>query len=57
MVPGGASYSVTDETFVVSDVFGTLSGGEVDSVYFHHHGVSSGLFGPCVSGYVTLSSS
>ena len=45
MVPGGTSYSVTDQTFVVSDVFGALGGGEVDSIYVHCHGVFGGLLG------------
>ena len=57
MVPGGASYSVTNETFVVPNVFGALGGGEVDSVYVHCHGISSGLFGSRVSGSVSLSAS
>ena len=54
MIPSGASYSVADETFVVSDVFGALGGGEVDSVYVHCHGVSVGLFGSRVGGGVSL---
>ena len=55
MVPSGASYSVADETFVVSDVFGVLGGGEVGSVYVHCHGVFGGLFGSGVSRGVSLS--
>ena len=39
MVPGGTSYSMTDETFIVSNMFGTLCGGEIDSVHVHCHGV------------------
>ena len=57
MVSGGASYSVTNETFVVSNVFGALGGGEVDSVYIHCHRVSGGLLGSRVSGGVSLSAS
>ena len=57
MVPGGTSYPMTDETFVVSDVFGALSGGEVDSVYVHCHGILGRLFGSWVSGGVSLSAS
>ena len=57
MVPSGASYFVADETFVVSDVFGALGGGEVDSVYVHCHRVFGGLFGSGVSGGVSLSAS
>ena len=44
VIPSGTSYSVANETFVVSDVFGALGGGEVDSVYVHCHGVFGGLF-------------
>ena len=57
VVPGGASYFVTDETFVVSDVFGALGGGEIDPVHVHCHGVFGGLFGSGVSGGVSLSAS
>ena len=57
VISGGAPYSVADETFVVSDVFGALGGGEVDSVYVHCHGIFGGLFGPRVSGGVSLSAS
>ena len=57
MIPGGTSYSVTDETFVVSDVFGALSGGEIDSVHVHRHGIFGGFFGSRVSGGVSLSAS
>ena len=57
VVAGGTPYSMTDETFVVSDVFGALGGGEVDSVYIHCHGVFGGLFGPRVSRGVSLSAS
>ena len=45
MIPSGTSHFVADEAFIVSDVFSTLGGGEVDSVYIHCHGVSSNLFG------------
>ena len=55
VVSGGTPYTVANETFVVSDMFGALGGGEVDSVYVHCHGVSSGLFGSGVSGGVSLS--
>ena len=57
VVSSRAPYFVTDETFVVSDVFGALSGGEVDSVYVHCHGISDGLFGSGVGGGVSLSAS
>ena len=57
VVSGGTPYSVTDETFVVSDMFGALGGGEVDSVYVHCHGIFGGLFGSRVSGGVSLSAS
>ena len=57
MVPSGTSYSVADETFVVSDVFGALGGGEVDSVYVHCHGVFGRPSGSGVSGGVSLSAS
>ena len=55
MVPSQASYLVADETFVVSDVFGALGGGEIDSVHVHCHRVFSGLFGFSVGGGVSLS--
>ena len=57
MIPGGTSYSMTNETFVVSNVFGALGGGEVDSVYVHCHGIFGGSFGSRVSGGVPLSAS
>ena len=57
VVSGGTPYSVADETFVVSDMFGALGGGEVDSVYIHCHGIFGGLFGSRVSGGVSLSAS
>ena len=46
VISGRAPYSVANETFVVSDMFGALGGGEVDSVYVHCHGIFGGLFGP-----------
>ena len=48
---------MTDETFVVSDMFGALGGGEVDSVYIHRHGIFGGLSRSRVSGGVSLSAS
>ena len=39
VIPHGASYFVADKTFVVADVFRSLGGGEVDSVYIHGHRV------------------
>ena len=46
VVPSGASHFMADETFVVSDVFGALGGGEVDSIHIHCHRVLSSFFGP-----------
>ena len=54
VISGSASYFVTDETFVVSDVFGALSEGEVDPVHVHCHGIFDGLFGSGMSGGVSL---
>ena len=56
VVSSGTSYFVADETFVVSDMFGAVGGGEVDTVYVNCHGVF-GLFGSRVSGGVSLSAS
>ena len=57
VISSGASHSVTDETFVVSDVFGALGRREIDSVYVHFHRIFGGLFGSRVSGGVSLSAS
>ena len=55
VVSSGAPYSVTDEAFVVLDMFGMLGGGEVDSVYIHSHGIFGGFFWSRVGRGVALS--
>ena len=55
MVPGGTSYFVANEAFVVSDMFSALGGGEIDSVHVHSHRVFRSLFGSCVSGSIAVS--
>ena len=57
VISSGTSHSVTDETFVVSDVFGALSRRQIDSVYVHCHRIFGGLFGSRVSGGISLSAS
>ena len=52
VVPSGTSHFVTDETFVVLDMFGTLGGSEIDSIHVHCHGVSGGFLGSRGSGNV-----
>ena len=45
MISSGASYFVANETFVVSDVFGSLGGCEVNAVYVHCHRIFGGFPG------------
>ena len=57
VISGRTPYFMTDETFVVSDVFGALGRRQVDPVHVHSHGVFGVFWGSGVSGGVSLSAS